>query len=375
MIQVFLVCSGLGHVKRGFETFTQDCFDALSTEPSLDINLFKGGGESSKQAITLWNLPRNSLAAIQIGKIVGRSSYDIEQASFTFSLLLHIHRRQPDIIYYTETFVGTLLWHWRRLTKQRYKLLLCNGSPVYPPFMRYDYVQQLTPTHFQNALNRGWNTAKQSLVPHAINMPDRLQLLSANERKTLRSELELPDNRSVILSVAAINKYHKRMDYIIRETVTLPEPRPYLLLLGQIEAESAEISELGNRLLGTDNFQIRTVASDRVADYYKVADVFVLASLWEGFGLVFLEAMSHGLPCLAHDYEVARFVLEKEGYFANFELAGSLAGLIRQVLAEDDDESKRRQRHRSVFDRFSWEKLRPSYVEMIQRVADTTTIV
>ena len=35
------------------------------------------------------------------------------------------------------------------------------------------------------------------------------------------------------------------------------------------------------------------------ADLYRAFDVFVLASLWEGFGLVFLEAMSCGLPVIA----------------------------------------------------------------------------
>jgi glycosyltransferase involved in cell wall biosynthesis len=82
---------------------------------------------------------------------------------------------------------------------------------------------------------------------------------------------------------------------------------------------------------------------------------------------VLVEAMSYGLPCLAHDYEITRFVLGNEGYLGNFELVGSLTGLISQVLAEGDDESKRRFRHRSVYNRFSWEKLRPSYIEMIQR--------
>jgi len=370
MIKVFLVCSGLGHVNRGFESFTQECFDALSTEPSLDITLFKGGGESSKQAITLWNLPRNSWTAIQLGKITGISAYSLEEASFTLSLLPYIVRENPHIIYYSDIIVGSWVWHWRRLTKQSYKILLSNGSPVYPPFLRYDYVQQLTPTHFQAALKGGWLAEKQSLVPYGINMPEQLELLSNTEREALRLQLELPAVRPLIISVAAINKKHKRLDYVIREIATLPEPRPYLLLLGQREAESAEIADLGNKLLGVDNFQIRTVAHHHITDYYKIADVFVLASLWEGFGLVFLEAMSHGLPCLAHDYEVARFVLGKEGYFANFELTGSLAGLICQVLAEGDNESKRRQRHRSVYDRFSWDRLRPAYVKLIQDCAN-----
>ena len=100
------------------------------------------------------------------------------------------------------------------------------------------------------------------------------------------------------------------------------------------------------------------------ADYYQVADAFVLASLGEGFGRVFLEAMSYGLPCIAHDYEVSRFVLKDEGYFGNFELPSSLASLIPQVLAQNDENSKYR-RHQSIYERFSWDKLCSDYVSML----------
>jgi glycosyltransferase involved in cell wall biosynthesis len=373
MIKVFLICSGLGNVRRGFESFTQECFEALSQEPSLDITLFKGGGESLGKVITLPNFPRDTWMAIQLGKVMGRGAYFIEQASFTFSLLLYIYRDRPDVIYFSDGDVGSLLCHWRRLTKQCYKLLLSNGGPFFLPFLpECDRVQQLTPGHFQTAIDAGWSAAKQSLVPYGINISNELEILSPPKREALRLHLRLPEKRSIVLSVGAINKSHKRMDYIIREMTNLPEPRPYLLLLGQQDAESPEILQLGNKLLGVDNFQVRTVVSKEIVDYYRVADTFVLASLNEGFGRVFVEAMSYGLPCLAHDYEVARFVLGHEGYLGNFELVGTLAGLISQVLAEGDDESKRRLRHRSVYNRFSWEKLRPSYIEMIQRcVADS----
>ena len=38
---------------------------------------------------------------------------------------------------------------------------------------------------------------------------------------------------------------------------------------------------------------------EQVEDYYSAADIFVHPSLWEGFGLVLLEAMSHHKPIIA----------------------------------------------------------------------------
>ncbi len=371
VIKVFIICSGLGHIKRGYESFTQECFEALSQEPLLDVTLFKGGGNSSEKEIALWNFPRNAPLTQQIGRITdtlfGRGAYSVEQGSFFLSLLPPLYFKKPDVIYFSDENLGNMLWHWRRLTKQSYKLLFSNGGPILPSFfVRPDHVQQLVPIHLDTALKAGVPAEKQSLVPYGVDISSELQILTPNKRAALRHQLGLPEQQPLLLSVGAINRVHKRMDYVIREVASLPEPRPYLLLLGQEDAESEEIIKLGNELLGYDNFQTRSVALKEVKNYYNIADAFILASLGEGFGRVFLEAMCYGLPCLAHDYEVTRFVLEPEGYLANFELPGSLANLISQALAEADSASHRYRRHQQAYNRFSWEKLRPDYVKLIQ---------
>lgn len=365
MIKVFIICSGLGKVNRGFESFTQECFEALSQSPELDITLFKGGGKSADRQISLWNFPRDSWPGIQLGKLTGRGAYFVEQLSFTCSLLFHIMRQQPDVIYFSDGTIGNILWHWRKRTGQQYKLLFSNGGPLSPPFDRCDRVQQVTPTHLQTALQAGEPIERHILVPYGIKMNPQLKVLSTSEKADLRYQLGLPDDLPIVLSVAAINKSHKRMDYLIREVAQLPQPRPYLLMLGQIESESAEIMELANQLLERDQFQIKTVASHQIPDYYQVADAFVLASLGEGFGRVFLEAMAYGLPCLAHDYEVTRFVLMSENYLGDFTVPGNLACLVQQALAEGSANVKRNCRHQIAYKNFSWENLRPAYIKLI----------
>jgi glycosyltransferase involved in cell wall biosynthesis len=376
MIKVFIICSGIGYLQRGFESFSQEIFDAISQYNSFDITLFKGNGKPSSKEIVLWNLPYYGWIARELSKFFKkpdrRDPYFIQQVSFFVSLIPHIHFHNPDIIYFIEPTIGTLLWRWRSLTKQNYQLLLCNGGPCTPTILyRWNHIHQVAPTHLRAALNIGIPTEKQTVIPHAIHISSELQVLSHSERKVLRHKLELPEEQTLLISVGAINTHQKRMDYLIREIALLPVPRPYLLLLGHQGRETAEIFQLASTLLGADNFQIRSVAKNEVADYYKVADAFVLASLQESFGLVYLEAMSYGLPCLAHDYEITQFILGKEGYLANFELTGSLASLIPQALAESHDISKRIRRHRTVYERFSWDKLRPEYVKLIQQCVDS----
>lgn len=366
--KVFIVCSGLGHVKRGFESFTQECFDALSKDPALDLTLFKGGGEPNPKEISLWNFPRERWMAARLGELMKRGPYFVEQLSFFISILPYLHLNQPEVIVFSDINLGNALWRWRRLTKQPYKLLFSNGGPIAPPFDRWDHIHQVAPSHLRDAIEAGTPAEKQSLIPYGIHVTPGLEALAPQDRDALRQRLRMPRDRPVILSVGAINRYHKRMDYVVREIGRLPEPRPYLLLLGQHEAESNEIIRRGKEILGNEHFQAKTVEQSEISDYYKSADIFVLASLNEGFGRSFLEALSHGMPCLAHDNEITRFVLDEHGYFGDFSRPGGMSGLIRQALTENND-SLSSHRHRYVFERFSWSRLQSSYVQMIQQCA------
>ena len=382
-IKVFILCSGLGQIWRGYESFYQEFFTAFSQDSELDITLFKGGGESQGKAIALWNLPRYSKWAIKLGRIQWRElkvaerwdlitekqAYNVEEFTFFLSFLPYLMRGKPDAVYLSDRGLGNWLWHWRNLTKQKFKIVFRNGSPFPPPFPECDRVQQLTPTEFKKALDAGEPPEKVSFIPHGFNIPRQLEFLDAPARDALRSKLGLPQKRCLILSVGYVVQSHKRMDYVIQEVASLPEPRPYLLLIGQqdVRGETREIIKLAKQLLGEENFQVKTVPHDEISDYYKAADVFVLASLLEAFGRVFVEALSHGLPCLAHDYEVSRYILGEEGYFADFNLRGNLAKLIEEVLAESEDNFKRDRRHRLAYERFSWEQLRPAYIQMFQQ--------
>ncbi|MCG9891880.1 MAG: glycosyltransferase family 4 protein [Thermosynechococcaceae cyanobacterium MS004] len=347
----------------------------MKSEPTLDVTLFQGGGTSNPDAISLWNLPRNHLYTKKIAYAFSKKSklsdpYFVEQVTFCLSLLPYIIQKKPDVIYFSDFNLGTMLWHLRRIMNLSYKLLFSNGAPNGPPFTRMDHVQHLTPLHYQIAIDAGESKYRHSLVPYGINLQHEYHQLSQSERDSLLAKLNLPVDRPIILSVAAINKTHKRMDYVIQEVSQLPEPRPFLILLGQMDHESAEVIQLADRLLGKLNFLVKTVTYDELCNYYNIADLFVLASLREGLPRVLLEAMGHGLPCLVHDYEVTRFVLGDEGNFSDFNKPGNLTALMQKVLSQHNN-FNRLQLHNIAFKRFSWECLRKGYISLIKETVET----
>jgi len=68
--------------------------------------------------------------------------------------------------------------------------------------------------------------------------------------------------------------------------------------------------------------------TNNIQKYYSEAQVYVLSSRWEGFGLVLVEAMAHGLPVISSDLPTSREIMGDFGiYFSN----GDVNGLARRM--------------------------------------------
>jgi glycosyltransferase involved in cell wall biosynthesis len=173
----------------------------------------------------------------------------------------------------------------------------------------------------------------------------------------------------VLVSVAALNRQHKRLDYLIDEVSNLPHPRPFLLIVGQPDGDTPAVRALAHRLLEENSYDLRTVPASEMGDIYRASDIFALASLAEAQGRALIEAMSHGLPCVAHDSPVMRFALGPHGVMDDLSQPGALAALIQSQLSDPRTHDRARQRHAFVYERFSWERLAPRYVDLLTAVA------
>ena len=75
----------------------------------------------------------------------------------------------------------------------------------------------------------------------------------------------------------------------------------------------------------------------RLEELYASADVFVLASLFEGYGMVFGEAIAHGLPVVATRVGAAQDIVPADaGLLVPPGDAGAFRHALRQVIAQAD---------------------------------------
>jgi glycosyltransferase involved in cell wall biosynthesis len=360
-----LSCSGLEHAHRGFESFARECFDELRDEPRLELRLVKATGESGDGEVAVRSITRDGRLA-QLFKSRQNGPIKAEQFAFAFSLQREILRWRPQVIYFSEWFTGVGLNRLRAVNRQQYALVLSNGSMAGEGFEPFDRVHQHTAPAFEYVLEHGADPARNILLPVAFRFSPELELPSEDERRALREQFGLPADRTIVISVAALNRWHKRLDYVIEELARLPEPRPFLLLVGQPEAETEGLRSLATELLGDDGHSFRSVPRPEVDLLLRAADVFVLASFAEGLPRALVEATDRGLPVLAHDYGIPRYAMGDHGRLADLHQPGALAGLIR--AGEETgwrDPAEAEARHRFVYNAFSWDRLRPEYVELL----------
>lgn len=368
--RVLFTCTGVGIFNRGIETFFREAFDGLQGIENCETRLLKGRGINSEKEKRGWCLPRTGVVAPLIGRGTGRSAYAVEQWTSLFSVVQEIRRFRPHLVFTSEANLMFLLRRFRRQIGVPFRVLFSNGGPCHPPFDRHEFVHQVAPFYREEALAAGEPEGKHLLVPYGIHVPTTT-FPDAEERKALRQRLGLPVDRPVVLSVGWIARQHKRMDFVINEVAALPGPRPFLQLLGAMDEGSGELVALGRDRLGPSNFAAASVAPEAVVDYYRAADLFVLGSLVEGFGRVYLESLAHGLPTIGHRHPVIEYVLGDVGIVGDLAGAGGLTPILARELnrlpwANPEEAVARRE---SVRARFSWGALQGAYSEMFATAA------
>ena len=133
------------------------------------------------------------------------------------------------------------------------------------------------------------------VIPPGVNT----NLFHPADTRMARQKLNLPDKRT-ILYVGRIEPL-KGLDILLRAVALLSDGvGANLLIVGGSLEKDAELERLNTLADNLDISDIVTfigsVDQEQLPDYYNAADVFVLPSWYESFGLAALEAMSCGTP-------------------------------------------------------------------------------
>lgn len=156
---------------------------------------------------------------------------------------------------------------------------------------------------------------------------------TVEEKQRLRQELGLREEKIVVCVSRFIAS--KRLDMLIRSAAALGQSVGIYLIGGEPTAGYRKLQET----LGADNVHyIGFLKKEKLARYYRAADLFALPTQTDVWGLVINEAMAQGLPVVTTDHCVAGVELVKNGengYIVPVDDNDALTEAIRKTLNGD----------------------------------------
>jgi len=175
------------------------------------------------------------------------------------------------------------------------------------------------------------------VIPNGID-PEDLPVPDEPELRRLRGEFAAPQEKLVLLIGRLV--YEKGFQLALEAMPQVIERVPATRFLvagsGTHEAQlHRQAEELGLMEHGTF---LGWIGDDVLHSLYRIADLTVVPSIYEPFGLVALEAMASGCPCIVADTGGLREVVPHEEAGLRFRSRDpeALADVAVRVLADED---------------------------------------
>lgn len=186
---------------------------------------------------------------------------------------------------------------------------------------------------YENELKRFKN--KTTLIPNWYD--DRnFKPVSSEKKQSIRDKLGITHQKIVIISVGNASRV-KNYSAIIKTIARINSSEIVYLNIGLEDGSKTE-RKLTKKLNLVDNVQFIGPVNN-VHEYLMASDVYIMPSLYEGFGIAAVEALSCGLPCIFSDVPGLKDFKEVVPAFTNLYYCepntSSLHGVLTKILASD----------------------------------------
>ncbi len=162
-----------------------------------------------------------------------------------------------------------------------------------------DYQTVLSQAEYDLSISLGLSRPENTIViPNGVRLEDFVR--SAENRVGIRKELRFSENEKIILCVGRLSSEKGQavlIDAFRKLLANLPSLKARLVFLG--DGPERKLLETKAESLLKEGKIIFFGHSSEPRKYLAAADIFVLPSMYEGFGIALVEAMAAGLPCVA----------------------------------------------------------------------------
>ncbi len=269
-------------------------------------------------------------------------------------------------------------------------------------------VHDLIPLHFPELVSRKFYLLFRALIGRTIRMSDRVITDSEYSRRDILDRFPIPEEKVTVIPLAPHPRFRAevdpREDDVVRRRYGLP--RRYILFVGVFEPRKNvpllvdafvafrrrydTVGDFQLALVGGAGYRGEEIAEGvrgrglepavRLLGYvpdedlpalYRQADLLVVPSQYEGFGLPALEAMACGTPVLAADRSSLPEVVGPSGRLFAPGDAELLADQMEEILSSDETLAEMSVRGRERAGLFTWEETATRTLRVYREVLDT----
>jgi D-inositol-3-phosphate glycosyltransferase len=193
-----------------------------------------------------------------------------------------------------------------------------------------------------------------------------------------RQQIGVAADERVLLFVGRIQRL-KGLDILVQALARLEEPRARLLIVGgqaDTESESHEIARLQQLVarlgVGERVTFVGPVAHERLPLYYAAADVTVMPSSYESFGLVAVESLACGTPVVATRVGGLTSIVRdgETGFLVPWRDAALFAERIRSLLVQPGLRQQFAGRARGSVEQFGWGRIADEHLLLYRRLIE-----
>lgn len=196
------------------------------------------------------------------------------------------------------------------------------------------------------------------------------------DRNKISAKLDIQNHQKVLFMLARIqtSEQYKGYDQVMMAMDVIKDLYPNLIYCigGKYDdTEKKRIQSFAKKLGLEDRVRLIGYVEDaKVSDWYHASDAYVMPSSQEGFGLVFIEAMYHGLPVIAgnRDGSVDALLQGELGQLVDPFNIQEIAAAIIRVLSNPDACYPN---HQKLMENFGYPKYREKMELCLQKILST----
>jgi glycosyltransferase involved in cell wall biosynthesis len=221
-----------------------------------------------------------------------------------------------------------------------------------PPYMIRKVKKFLACSHHVKKDFKKLTGFESEVIPYGINLR---KFKKKRRDKKLVKKLGL-EKKTVLVAAGRLSG-QKGFNYLLEALRGVKKKRSDFKLLLVGGGEDREKLEQQSKELGLTNEVVflGKIPHHLLPKYYNLGDVFVLPSLFEGFGIVFLEAMACELPIISTTAgAIPEVVVENTGILVRPKNTAELQNAILRLMEDEKLRKKMGSAGRKTAKKFDW---------------------